>query len=170
MDSSGNLYIADTNNCFIRKVFSDGTVTTIAGSRKRGHRNGKAEEAEFGYSYGIAVGEEGTVYVSDSINNVIRKISGGVVTTLAGKPNEPGMMDGKGEEARFSSPSGLCLESDGSLLVVDSGNYRIRRVSSEGVVSTFAGTGEGGRGWRSQPSSLCESTRYLHQRRGYLCC
>lgn len=144
MDSSGDLFITDTSNRRIRKVSSEGTVSTIAGTGRQGNLDGKAEEAEFGYCNGIAVGKEGTIYVSDYSQQVICKISGGFVTTLAGKSGERGMKDGKGEEARFNNPYGLCLDSDDSLLVVGNGNHRIRRVSMEGVVSTFAESGEEG--------------------------
>lgn len=123
-DSEGNLYILDSFNHLIRKVSTDGTVTTIAGVGARGHRDGKAEEAKFGLCFGIAVGEDGTIFFSDFSFHVVRKISGGLVTTLAGKPKTKGFVDGKGEEARFENPHGVCVDSDGSLLVVKSSPFK----------------------------------------------
>jgi hypothetical protein len=73
----------------------------------------------FGYCYGIAVGLNGDIYVSEFNNHTIRKLSEGIVSTLAGKQGVEGMKDGKGEEALFNNPRGLCIDSDGSLLVVD---------------------------------------------------
>src|SRR5690349_5574466 len=92
-DSSGNLYVADTYSHRIRKVSGDGTVSTIAGSGVFGYLDGKAEETKFGNCYGIAVGEDGTVYASDTSNHVIRVVKDGFVSTLAGKPKEKGMKD-----------------------------------------------------------------------------
>lgn len=143
-DTQGNLYLADTSNHRIRRISLDGSVTTVAGSGVKGHQDGKAEEAQFGNCFGIAVGSDGTIYVSDSGSNTIRRIKDGVVSTLAGKPREKGFKDGKGEEAKFFYPYGMCLHSDGSLLVADYGNYAVRRVTQDGVVSTLVGgKGEG---------------------------
>src|SRR4051794_35475053 len=80
-DSKGNIYIADTWNFLTRTLSLDGTVSTIAGSGVQGHKDGKAEEAQFGKCFGIAVGEDGTLYFSDWTHHVIRRISGGSVTT-----------------------------------------------------------------------------------------
>lgn len=98
-----------------------------------------------GWCFGVAVGDDGTIYFSDNDYHVIRKVSNGHVTTLAGKPRETGMEDGKGEQARFSCPWGMCIASDGSLLVADCNNHSIRRVSTDGHVTTILGNGKGDR-------------------------
>lgn len=141
MDSQGNIIIADMRR--IRQLSTDGTVSTIAGSGDYGHLDGRVEVAQFVWCEGVAVGEDGTIFVSEAYH-VIRKISNGLVTTLAGKSGERGNENGKGDQARFSSPRGMCVDSDGSLLVADSLNLKIRRVSMDRVVSVFAGTGEKG--------------------------
>lgn len=156
-DSSGNIYVADSINYRIRRISPDGTVTTIAGTGERGLRDGKAKQAQFGYCYGIAVGEEGSLFVSDTTNHVIRRIKDGSVSTLAGRPGFGGFQDGKGEKALFDSPHGLCVDSDGTLLVADSLNHRIRRVSLDGVVKTFAGCGAHG----DQDGTLAEAKFFV---------
>ena len=102
-DTLGNIFIADANNRRIRKLSPDGIVTTVAGTGEPGHRDGPAEEATFGVCVGIAVGDDGTIYVSDYSYHVIRKISG-VVSTLAGKTHAPGLKDGKGEGTDLTVP------------------------------------------------------------------
>src|SRR5690242_13915241 len=92
-DSWGNIYISDSSNYRIRKMAPDGTVTTVAGSGENGHKDGPALEAHLGECYGIAVGNDGTIYFFDSTNYVIRKLSNGVLYTLAGKPGGYGFMD-----------------------------------------------------------------------------
>lgn len=161
-DTQGNLFVVDSGNCLIRKVCVDGTVSTFAGTGERGYRDGRVEEAQFGDCFGIAVGSDGTLFVSDGSNQVIRMISNGVVTTLAGKGGELGYLDGKGEEARFWDPRGVCLDSDGSLLVVDSENYRIRRVSMDGVVTTLVGTEEYSDEENMSPSQICRNGDVLY--------
>jgi DNA-binding beta-propeller fold protein YncE len=119
------------------------TVTTLAGGRQPGYRDGPGPEALFRGPAGLVVSADGTVYLADSRNHCIRKLSPtGVVSTLAGAPAEDavgGFADGVGAEARFSSPAGVALAPDGSLLVSDTGNHRLRRVTPSGRVSTFAG-------------------------------
>ena len=84
-DSQGNLCVTDTSNHRIRKISVDGSVSTVAGTGKQGHRDGKVEEARFGRCIGLAIGEDDTIYVADSFNCVIRRIKDGVVSTFAGK-------------------------------------------------------------------------------------
>lgn len=117
-DSKGNLYVTDTNNYRIRKIALDGTVSTVAGTGKRGYQDGKVEEAQFGYCYGVAVGEDGTLFASDNTNCVIRRIKDGVVTTLAGKGRESSVVDGrytKPHLQRLAFP--CCCHRKGSTLM-----------------------------------------------------
>lgn len=150
-DSAGNMYIADTSNDSIRKVDPSGNVTTLAGRSRLfndppGPREGTGTAALFDYPKGVVVGLDGNIYVADTDNHVIRKVTPeGVVTTLAGAYYDDGNYslpthaDGTGAEARFRSPTAITLDADGSLLVTDYWNHAIRRVTTAGVVTTIAG-------------------------------
>lgn len=119
---------------------SDVWVKTMAGSPEPGHRDGRANEALFDGPAAVVCSGDRFVYVADSRNHCLRRIApDGLVTTLAGRPGEPGFADGPAVQARFSAPAGLAFAGDGSLIVADTGNHRIRRVSSSGDVSTLAG-------------------------------
>jgi hypothetical protein len=141
VDSAGNVYVADTYNSTIRKVTSDGGVTTLAGSAgMSGSADGTNNNARFNYPSGVAVDSVGNVYVADTYNSTIRKVMcGGVVTTLAGNPGQPGSTDGTGSAALFNYPSGVAVDGAGNVYVADSGNSTIRMVTSNGVVTTPAG-------------------------------
>jgi sugar lactone lactonase YvrE len=119
-------------------------VVTVAGDGSPGVRDGAAAGASFGEPYGVAVGADGSVYVSDAgESNRIRKVTPrGEVQTLAG--GREGFADGAGAAAAFSTPSGLALDAAGNLYVADTGNNRVRRVTPEGVVTTLAGGGAAG--------------------------
>jgi sugar lactone lactonase YvrE len=143
-DHLGNRYIADSKNHRIRKIAPDGTVSTVAGTGVAGFAEGLGNVAQFNEPIGVVLNAAGVLFVTDSKNHRIRAIStGGNVTTLAGL-GEPGFTDGVGTAARFSTPQGLALSADGSLLVADRDNHRIRKVSPDGTVSTFVGTGTAG--------------------------
>jgi hypothetical protein len=141
VDKSGNVYVADASNHVIRKITSGGVVSTLAG--KIGHpgsADGTGSAARFNYPCGVCVDGSGTVYVADSSNHVIRKItSGGVVSTLAGKAGFDGSENGTGSAARFSGPIGLCVDGGGNVYVADTNNSMIRKITSRGVVSKLAG-------------------------------
>ena len=144
IDSSGIMYVADTNNNTIRTITSSGYVTTFAGGgvvggTYGGHADGLGYRATFFHPIGIAVSSSGIVYVSDSDNNTIRKISAdGTVTTLAGTAGTSGSTDGTGAAASFNYPLGIAVTSTGIVYVADSGNSTIRKITASGVVSTFA--------------------------------
>ena len=116
-------------------------MTTIAGTaRARGQSDGIGAAARFDQPFGIAVDSRGTVYVSDSTLNTIRKISAaGVVTTLAGSAGMAGSADGTGTAARFTVPYGVAVDTAGTVFVVDHGNHSIRAITPLGVVTTLAG-------------------------------
>ena len=161
LDGEGNTLVADMDNNCIRKVAPDGTVSVFAGDvdpdTGGGYADGPAAKAMFDGPQGVAVGADGSVYVADCNNNSIRKISrDGEVSTLAGCPpdvandedgdgNTSGHVDGAGDDARFEAPCDLAVDIDGTIVVADSGNYCIRKVTPEGVVSTLAGPGTDGR-------------------------
>jgi hypothetical protein len=142
VDGSGNVYVADTYNHTIRKITPGGVVTTLAGVPSvPGTNNGAGTAAKFYYPCGLAVSTNGTVYVADYSNQVIRKITAvGVVTTFAGKMSTSGSANGTSTTARFSYPFGVAIGSGGTLYVADYGNNTIRKVTSAGTVTTLAGT------------------------------
>ena len=143
VDSSGNVYISDTNNFRIRKVATSGLITTIAGNGSKGYSGdgGPALSAQLSQPAGIAVDALGNVYVADQNANVIRKISGGNITTVAGGSQNLGD-GGPATSANLSGPQGLAVDSAGNLYIDDRLNNRIRKVTiSTGNISTVAGNG-----------------------------
>lgn len=134
VDAAGNVYVADTNNCVIRKITPAGLVTTLAGTAGViGSADGIGPAAQFYAPYGLTIDAQNNLYVTDSWNHAIRKVTpAGVVTTLAGLPGFPNnphfSIDGIGRDARFVSyPTGIALDSSGNLFVVDTGNDIIRK-------------------------------------------
>ena len=140
IDASGNLFVADSGNHTIRKVTFAGVVTTLAGCPgDAGNADRMGTDARFSSPHGVAVDLRGNLLVADCNNHSIRRISShGVVTTMAGA-GRPGYADGTGSEARFSHPTGVALDGEGTVFVTDSGNHLIRKVSTSGVVTTIAG-------------------------------
>jgi hypothetical protein len=142
VDSAGNVYVGDTFNYTIRKITSAGVVTTLAGTAgSSGSSDGTGSAARFYFPTSVAVDTAGNVFVADTDNQTIRKVtSGGVVTTLAGSAGNSGSTNGTGSAARFSSPQGVSVDSAGNVYVADRQNHTIRKVTSAGVVTTLAGT------------------------------
>lgn len=136
----GRLIIADALGNQIRAL-ADGKVTILAGSGVRDFSDGPAAKATFAGPSGVAVGPDGAIYVADQENHRIRMIKDGVVTTLAGSAE--GFAEGPAGAARFAHPTGVAVRSDGSVLVADLGNHRIRQIKN-GEVSTVVGSGAPG--------------------------
>lgn len=138
VDGNGNIYVADQDNHMIRKIATDGTVTTLAGSLTQGSADGNGAAAGFYYPSGIAIDGGGNLFVADYYNQRIRKISpNGAVTTIAG--SSQGSNDGQGVNARFQYPAGLAVDGQGNIYVADRDNNRIRKISATGRVTTLAG-------------------------------
>jgi sugar lactone lactonase YvrE len=142
VDKGGNIYVADKHNHSIRKVTPDGVVDTIAGSGKPDFADGEGGGARFNFPHGVAVDESGNIYVADSGNNRIRKITAsGNVMTFAGSGIK-GIADGLGKEASFNHPHGLAIDGSGNVYVADRQNHSIRKISPSGTVTTLAGSGK----------------------------
>jgi sugar lactone lactonase YvrE len=141
LDSSGNIYVANTGNSTIRKITAGGVVTTLAGiAGNPGNADGTGTNAQFNAPQGIAVDSAANIYVADTWNHTIRKITpGGVVSTLAGFAGAFGSADGATNNARFNGPVGVTVNQSGNLFVTDYNNDTIRQVTPAGVVSTLAG-------------------------------
>ncbi len=145
VDSAGNLYAANPAACTIIQVTPAGVVTTIAGSGGYGSADGVGSAASFNGPLGVTVDSAGNVYVADTYNDTIRKITnsgtGWVVTTLAGRAQNSGFSDGTGTNALFAFPESLAADSTGNIYVADTGNNMVRMVTSAGLVTTVAGVG-----------------------------
>jgi sugar lactone lactonase YvrE len=141
VDSDGNLYVANASGFTLRKITPAGVVTTLAGlAGTVGSADGTGNAARFNYPSGVALDGDGNLYVTDSGDHTLRKVSPeGVVTTLAGLAGVAGSADGTGSNARFLSPRGVALDSAGNLYVADSGNNTLRKVTPTGSVTTLAG-------------------------------
>lgn len=143
VDDAGNVYVADTRNNVIRKISREGFVTTFAGSG-RGYLDGRADLAKFMVPTGIAVDRFQNVFVSEEAGNRIRKITvSGEVSTIAGS-GKAEFADGAGIAASFCRPHGIAVDASGTVYIADAGNYRIRTITSGGVISTLAGSGAAG--------------------------
>jgi len=137
-------YVSDTGNNRIILLNSTGTISAIIGQVTGGLTNGTGTAAKFNYPEGLAVDTSGNVYVADTQNHSIRKITqAGVVTTVAGT-GISGYADGSAASAQFKSPGALAVSSDGTVYVSDTGNHRIRKIATDGTVSTVAGDGTAG--------------------------
>ncbi len=142
IDPTGNLYVADTQNQRVRKVTPAGIITTVAGNGTRGFSGdgGLAITAALADPYGVAVDAAGNLYIGDTGNHRIRKVTPeGVITTVAGNGSEGFSGDGGPATSATMSPMGLAFDAAGSLYVADAG--RVRKITPEGVISTVAGIG-----------------------------
>ena len=139
--ADGTLYVADAMNNTIRRISTGGVVSTFAGSAGlSGDLDGMGAAARFNYPTGLAIDSGGNLYVSDSTNNTLRKITpAGMVTTLAGLEGVSGSQDGAGGNALFNNPGGLAVDAAGNIYVADTGNSLIRRVTPAGMVTTLSG-------------------------------
>ena len=168
-DHQGNLFVADSRNHLIRRISRMGTVSTFAGRGVPGFSDGPSEEAMFNRPESIAMDMDGNIFVADAENFRIRKITPtGQVSTLAG--NEfPGHRDSKGKFALFVYPSGITVAPDGTIYVADRGSHTIRKISTEGVVTTIGGNGTAGyQDGMARDSKFHDPINVALDRKGYL--
>ena len=135
VDASGDVYVADSGNGQIRLITPAGAISAFAGGVQQGFADGPLAQALFKQPTGIAIDSQGAIYVADSGNNRIRRIAGGVVSTVAGT-GHGALVDGATSVAEFKQPSGISIDEAGDILVADSGNHAIRKISA-GTVSTI---------------------------------
>jgi sugar lactone lactonase YvrE len=156
LDDHGNLYVADTGNNRIRKVTTEGVVSTVAGDGSAGYADGPASSAEFNGPIGLAVDSQNSIYVADTYNDRIRKITAdGFVTTVAGSAG-PGYRDGPANNSQFDTPCGIVIKADGTLIVADTGNGKLRQISPSGDVTTLGVifAADPNRNWLRSPIGL----------------
>jgi hypothetical protein len=164
VDAAGNIFVVDTYNDRIREISANGWVSTVAGSGIPGYKDGEPGSAMFDTPCGVAVDPNGNLFVTDTANDAIRKVSpAGEVSTLAG--GNRGTDDGQGQQARFNHPLGIAITHDGFLFVTDESSGRIRLITPEANVRTIAGKAEGfanGKGTAARfnrPSGIAVDTK-----------
>lgn len=142
VDSFGNIYVADWTQHVIRKITPEGVVSTWAGQAgSAGSADGTGTAARFNYPQGLVADKGGNLYVADRSNNTIRKIDAfGVVTTLAGTAGASGNTNGTGSAARFNGPVSITVDPSGNIYAGEISGNTIRKITSEGVVTTLAGS------------------------------
>jgi RHS repeat-associated protein len=147
-DSAGNIYIADPSTRSIRKVDTNGIITTVAGNGKSppdsSGDGGPAVQASLVQPFGVAVDSKGNIYIADGSGSRVRKVdAGGVITTVAGIGTWGFSGDeGPAVRAKIASPYGVAVDNSGNMYIADLGNSRIRKVDSSGVITTVAGNGQ----------------------------
>jgi sugar lactone lactonase YvrE len=140
VDTSGNIYIAETGTHRIRKV-SGGTITTVAGNGTQGYSGdlGVATSAQLNGPLGLTVTASGDLYIADTGNSVVRKVSNGIITTVAGNGMQGYSGDnGPATSARLKFPAGVAVDASGNLFIADTGNWAVRKVSA-GTITTYLG-------------------------------
>jgi sugar lactone lactonase YvrE len=148
VDVLGNIFIADKLNHRIRKINSSGIISTIAGTGTAGYSgdNGQATSATLNLPYNVKVSASGTIYINDKFNSRIRKInSNGIITTIAGNGTQSFSGDGgQATLAEINFPNGIAVDTSGNIYISDTQNYRIRKISNNGIINSIAGSGSVG--------------------------
>ena len=150
--SDGSLYISDRNNHRIRKVSSDGTISTVAGNGSRGFGGdgGPATAARLQYPEDLDLDDEGNLYIADRNNHRVRRVAGGEIRTVAG--GGPSTGDGQATSVRLRFPTGVDWVPGGTIYVADRGQQRVRKVTPDGQMTTVVGTGAAGFGGDGGPA------------------
>ena len=158
-DNNGNVYIADNGNSRIRMVSSSGIITTIAGTGVDGYSgdNGQATLAQLYNPRGVTVDTSGKIYILDRFNKRIRLINNGIITTIAGTGSDGyGGDTGPASLAVLNYPQGIATDTKGNLYIADTENYRVRLVTSTGIITTIAGTGTSGNSADNIPATSAQ--------------
>ena len=174
LDTEGSIYIADSGHHRVRRVDLAGIITTFAGDGRLAYSGdgGPATKASLCCPTGIALGPDGSLFIADSWNNRIRMVDpAGTITTVAGDGWEDhdgagryGGDGGPATDASLDQPGSVAVGADGTLYIADDDNYRIRKVDSTGIITTFAGdgvmdyTGDGGPATEASLSCVCGVT------------
>jgi sugar lactone lactonase YvrE len=160
VDANGEIYIADTNNHRVRKVASNGTMSTVAGTGAPGFAGdgGPAANAQLAFPQGVAVDALGNLYIADTNNQRVRRVTpDGLIITVAGNGTRSyGGDGGQATSAQLYDPTGVAMDANGNLYISDRGNYRVRRVSAAGAISTFAGNGTRGYSGDNGPAASAQ--------------
>ena len=146
-DASGNIFIADQLNNRVRRVGPDGTIVTVAGTGSAGYSGdgGLAVNAQLNNPEGVAVDSSGNIYIADSANHRVRVVtSTGSISTIAGTGTFGFTGDGSAVNVELNHPTGLVLDASGNLYISDSSNQRVRKLATNGVITTVAGNGIAG--------------------------
>jgi uncharacterized protein (TIGR03437 family) len=176
VDAAGNLFVADRDASVVRKIAVNGTITTVAGSGTPGFTGdgGAATSAQINGPFGVAVDSSGNLYIADTGNEVVRKVSpDGTISTVAGTGTRGYLGDGgAARDAWLNGPEGVAVDAAGTLYIADTFNGRIRRVGTDGVISTVAGVGSigtySGDGGPAQSAALSLPTDIALDRAGNL--
>ncbi len=159
LDAAGNLYIADTYGHRIRMMTPAGVITTVAGSGVAGFSGdeGAPTSARISYPYTIALDGAANLYIADFGNHRVRKVTSGVITTVAGTGVQGFSGDGgPAAAAQLSNPFGVAVDSAGNLYISDYGNHRVRRVGADNVINTIAGSGVRGYAGDGGPAAAAQ--------------
>ena len=147
VDAAGNLYVSDTLNNLVRRVDAKGVITTFAGTGTPGFGGdgGAPASAQLNNPQGLAVDSAGNLYIADTQNHRVRKVSGGTISTVAGSGTSGFAGDGgAATSAQLNAPFGVALDAAGNLYIAEFSNNRVRKVATNGNISTLAGNGVSG--------------------------
>jgi sugar lactone lactonase YvrE len=161
IDQEGNIYIADFNASVVKKVNSQGIMTIFAGTGADGFGGdgGPASAAKLYKPVAVCLDQQGNLYISDASNKCIRKVNKkGIITTFAGTPGHPGYSGdgGPATAAKLTQPAGIAADNAGNIYIADPSNSVIRKVSPNGIISTFAGNGTSGYSGDGGPATKAE--------------